>query len=206
MLVTTLNKIKKYDSREVGWETLLIYLKKTKADDDPLAFLTILESNGFYDATWCMRSAPEYEKEWRLFAVWCARQVQHIMTDERSISALDIAEKYTNGEATKDELNAACDAACDAACAAVSSSASASAMAAACSAAMTAARSVARNAACDAAMTAAMAAARDAARSVARDAASDAACDAACDAAWDAACAEARDAQKEQFIKIISGE
>ena len=72
MFVTTLNKIRECDPCPYGWETLLEYLKKTKADDEELPFLTILESNGFDDALWCMRAAPEYEKEWRLFAVWCA--------------------------------------------------------------------------------------------------------------------------------------
>ena len=47
----------------------------------------------------------------RLFAVWCARQVQHLMTDPRSVAALDAAERFANGEATADELAAARDAA-----------------------------------------------------------------------------------------------
>ena len=47
----------------------------------------------------------------RLFAVWCARQVQHLMTDPRSISALDVAERFSNGLATKVELAAAWSAA-----------------------------------------------------------------------------------------------
>jgi hypothetical protein len=46
-------------------------------------------------------------KTLRLFAVWCARQVQHLMTDERSIAALEVAERYANGKATDDELAAA---------------------------------------------------------------------------------------------------
>lgn len=47
----------------------------------------------------------------RLFAVWCARQVQHLMKDQRSIDALDVAERFANGLATKEELDAAGDAA-----------------------------------------------------------------------------------------------
>jgi len=190
MLVTTLNNIKEHDPCGGGWKTLLKNLGKTKADDEELSFLTILESNGFDDALWCARSAPEYSKEWRLFAVWCARQVQHLITDERSISALDIADKYTNGEATKDELNAAMAAACAAASAAESASESASAMAAA--------RSAARGVAMAAAWDSAMAAARSAARGVAMAS--------AWDSAMAAAMAAARDAQKEQFIKVIIGE
>jgi len=81
MLVTTLNEIKKHDPCEGGWKTLLKYLGKTKADDEELTFLTILESNGFDDALWCARSEPKYSSEWRIFAQWCIEQVRHI-TDE----------------------------------------------------------------------------------------------------------------------------
>lgn len=52
----------------------------------------------------------------RLFAVRCARRVQHLMTaDPRSLAALDVAERHTKGEATDAELAAAGDAATDAA-------------------------------------------------------------------------------------------
>ena len=41
-----------------------------------------------------------------MFAAWCARQVQHLMTDKRSLDALDVAERYANGLATDEELAA----------------------------------------------------------------------------------------------------
>jgi len=47
------------------------------------------------------------DQELRLFAVWCARQVQHLMSDPRSIAALDVAERHANGNATHAELAAA---------------------------------------------------------------------------------------------------
>jgi hypothetical protein len=58
------------------------------------------------------------DREWRLFAVWSARQVQHLMADARSLAALGVAERYANGEAKDEELAAARDAARDAAWAA----------------------------------------------------------------------------------------
>jgi len=111
----------------------------------------------------------------RLFAVFCARSVEHLLTDQRSRDAIDVAERFAKGEATAEELSAASDAARDAAS----------------DAARDAARSAARDAA-RAARDAASDAARDAARSAARDAASDAA-RAASDAARDAALSKQAD-------------
>ena len=111
---TTLNKIRANGPCANGWEKLLKNLGKTRADDEPLALTTILESNGLDDALWCLRAVDGHEREMRLFAVECARSVQHLMTDKRSLDAIDVAERFANGKATQQELNAARDAARDA--------------------------------------------------------------------------------------------
>jgi hypothetical protein len=108
---TTLNKIRKNQPCTDGWEKLLRTLEKTKADDEPLSLLTVLDSNGLDDALWCLRAVDGHEKEMRLYAVWCARQVQHLMRDNRSLDAIDVAERFANGYATLFELDAAWDAA-----------------------------------------------------------------------------------------------
>lgn len=108
---TTLNAIRAHGPCANGWQTLLAHLGKTKPDDEPLHLLTILDSNGVDDALWCLRAMPEHDRHWRLYAVWCARQVQHLMTDPRSIAALDVAERHARGDATDAELDAAMDAA-----------------------------------------------------------------------------------------------
>ena len=62
----------------------------------------------------------------RLFAIWCARHTPigdgrvtgDLLTDPRSIAALETAERYAAGGATAEELVAAHDAAYDAAYAA----------------------------------------------------------------------------------------
>jgi membrane protein involved in colicin uptake len=55
------------------------------------------------------------EKDLRLFAVWCAREALKLVEnpDKRSIEACNVAERYANGEATKEEIWAANDAAHD---------------------------------------------------------------------------------------------
>ena len=97
------------------------------------------------------------------FALWSAKQVEHLMTDPRSIAALRAKELWIEGRLTDEELAAASAAARDAA------------------------RDAASAAAWDAASAAARAAARDAAWAAAWDAARDAASAAARDAAWAAA-------------------
>ena len=60
------------------------------------------------------RSIPDTEESLRKLTgtkVKCARLVQHLMKDERSIDALDVGERFANGTATREELNAAAAAA-----------------------------------------------------------------------------------------------
>ena len=91
------------------------------------------------------------DKELRLFACFCARQNWHLLTDERSRNAIEVAERFANGNATKGELKAAyaaADAAFDAVAAAFD------AVAAAYAAYADAAYDAARAAAADAAYAA----------------------------------------------------
>jgi len=108
---TTLNKIRAHAPCSDGWKKLLKHLGKTEADDEPLNIKTILELNGLDDAIWCLQAVEGKDKEIRLFAVWCARQVQHLMTDQRSLDALEAAERFANGLASEEELRVARDAA-----------------------------------------------------------------------------------------------
>lgn len=127
---TTLNEIRKHNPCAYGWQQLLTYLGKTKADDEPLSIATIIDSNGLEDALWCLRAVEGYDRETRLYAVWCAKQVQHLLTDQRSLDALAVVERYALGKATEDELKAASGAARDAARAAYWAAAEAAAWAA----------------------------------------------------------------------------
>jgi hypothetical protein len=157
VIYTTLNRIREHSPCANGWTKLLAHLGKDKADDEPLPLLTVLDSNGLDDALWCLRAEPQHSRLWRLFAVRCARSVQHLMTDPRSIAALDVAERHAHGLATDAELAAAgaaaWAAAWDAARAAAGAAAWAAAWAAAQAAAWAAAWDAARAAAWGAAST-----------------------------------------------------
>lgn len=111
MLYTTLNKIRNKYPCESGWEQLLKHLGKTKADDEQLSFKTILESNGLDDAIWCLKSVEGHDREIRLFALACARRVEHLDRTGQAKKTNDIAERFANGLCTIDELNEASDSA-----------------------------------------------------------------------------------------------
>ena len=113
--LTTLNKIREHAPCADGWIKLLRHLGKTQPDDEPLALATILDSNGIEDALWCLRAVSGWDREMRLYAVWCARQVQHLMADPRSLTALDVVERYARTTTPDIELAAARAAAWDAA-------------------------------------------------------------------------------------------
>jgi hypothetical protein len=201
MITTTLNRIRDHHPCASGWAKLLAGLGKTQADDEPLPYADILRINGLADALWACRCEPDRAREWRLFAVACARQVQHLMTDERSIAALDVAERFANGEATADELAVARRAAY-AAYAAYADAADAAYAAADAAAYAAAAADAAAYAAADAAYAAVAAA--DAAAYAAADAAAVAAADAAYAAAYAAADAAACDWQAAEFLRVVA--
>ena len=111
-----------YDPKDIGImpdysapipEFIEVYRDKVKSQKD---IMWVLCRNDFMT-----------DRELRLFAVWSARQVQHLINDERSINVLDVAEKYANGLVTNEELSAARSAARSAAQSAWSAAESAAA-------------------------------------------------------------------------------
>lgn len=106
-LTTNLNRIRSHDPCRIGWKKLLAGLGKTEADDEPLSYAKIVEAHSFDAGLLASHVEPRYAKKWRLFAIWCARQVEHLMTDPRSKAALVVAERFANGDATQKELFAA---------------------------------------------------------------------------------------------------
>ncbi len=134
ILTTTLAQLRKAEACVGGYNKLVrtlqgkpftsedeereTHLRFTHKDEIPLEL--ILESNGLDDALWALRASNCSERDARLLAVAFARDVEHLMP-EASRSALDVAERFANGQATAQELaeaRSAAGAACDAAYAA----------------------------------------------------------------------------------------
>ncbi len=153
-ITITLQKIRDNSPCRSGWAQVLRAHEHLGMDVEfPLA--SVLDSNtDVLDTVWCMQCLPEYENLWRKFAVWCAAQVEQLLTDERSRNAIRVAWKHSCGLATDEELAAAEAAARAAAWDAAEAAARAAAEAAAWGAARDAARSAAWDAAWDAARAA----------------------------------------------------
>jgi len=185
---TTLNDIRAASPCKDGWEKLLSHLGKTKADDEPLPLLTILDSNGLDDALWVLSNAmqPEHDRLSRHFQAWCTEPVLHLFEEKRAGDTRVRAQiaMLRNDAATPDERAAA--------------------RSAASAAALDAASAAAWAAALDAARSAAWAAAQDDASDAAWAAASAAAWAVAQDDAWAAARDAARSAQEQQLRKMLT--
>jgi hypothetical protein len=198
ILTTTLKQLRKAGACYGGYNKVVRSLQNlpfTEKDNDSCSYirfahkeeiniLDILESNGVDDCLWALcATTQKCDKVARLMAVKFVREVQYLITDPSSLNALDVAERFANGEATEEELAVAWAAARDVA--------------------WDAARDAARDVARDVAWAAAGDAARDAAWAAAGDAARDAAWAAAGDAARDVAWGAARDAAKAKQAEII---
>jgi len=79
---TTLARIRAASPCKDVWEKLLAHLGKTKADDEPLSLLTVLDSNGLDDALWVLSFAMPDNRLARHFQAWCAEQVLHLFEAE----------------------------------------------------------------------------------------------------------------------------
>lgn len=75
-------------------------IKAWNACQNPAWMLWALDRLGVFD-----------EKNSRLFSCWCVRQVWHLLTDDRSKRAVEVAERFANGDETFEALSAAWSAA-----------------------------------------------------------------------------------------------
>lgn len=102
-MYTTLNKLRNHSPCGTGWHKLLSHLKKTQADDEPLSYLTILDSNGTKDVLWCL-SVEEREREFNLYTAWCMSEMRELTDRSDLVTAIEAAQRFVNGSITVDEL------------------------------------------------------------------------------------------------------
>ena len=107
IIYTTLKQIRSHSPCEDGYKKLVKSLGGVSkyGKDTPVTFLQIYESNGYDDTLWCMRAVDEkWHPLWHHFACDCADDVRHLMTDERSKKAIDVARLHADGLVSDDEL------------------------------------------------------------------------------------------------------
>lgn len=101
---TTLNELRANFLCTHDWYKLMRFLGKTQSDDEELKILDILDANGLSDALHCLRIIKGEDRIIRLYAVWCARQMQPLCDDPGLKIAIDAAELYANGVISETEL------------------------------------------------------------------------------------------------------
>ena len=105
-------------------------LKKLNACEDAIKYVRNQKSpeeawNNCSRGDWMLWLARRLDVDNRLLTLakaTCANQVRSLMTDQRSLDALDACFRYANGELTREELNTFTSAASDAADAAYAAS------------------------------------------------------------------------------------
>lgn len=84
VLTTSLQRLKDADACANRYGHLLKALGKTKADDEPLNLLTIIEKNGIADAIWALVTTTQNcDTIARLFAADCAEAVLYLFERDR---------------------------------------------------------------------------------------------------------------------------
>ena len=115
-LVTTLQMIKSFNPNSRTWSKLLQNLGekvKTPNLETEVDLKSILNILGLDDAMLLSRCFPELATQIKWYSLRCAERVRNLMKNECSTKAIDVTKQYLNGEATREELNAASNAAWD---------------------------------------------------------------------------------------------
>ena len=103
IIYTTLKQIRAHSPCEDGYKKLCKYLGGIEkyGEDTPVTFKQIYDSNGYDDTLWCLRTVDEkWFPLWRHFACDAADDVRHLMIDDRSLNAIDVARRFADGLAT----------------------------------------------------------------------------------------------------------
>lgn len=104
-VMITLRQIRNAHPCEDGWVKVLSANGGSKANlDAEFELASIIDSNGVDDCILALQCKPEYQHIYRKFAVVCADEVSHLMADDRSTTALEVAWNHSCGEATNEQL------------------------------------------------------------------------------------------------------
>jgi hypothetical protein len=111
--LTSLNRLRECNPCTRGWKRLLVYLGKTCSDNEPLEAGTILDACGIADAIWSLRAMSNVtDVDFRMFAVWCARQTTQVLTTGPSFALIELINDSCGVNAlelSQDKLDAATD-------------------------------------------------------------------------------------------------
>lgn len=88
---TTLNKIQQHSPCVEGWNRLLKSLNKTQADDEPIEFKHVIDTQWFSDAVWCLRTIDSIEPSIVSFISFCQDQCTELGVDVEEMVEYDLS-------------------------------------------------------------------------------------------------------------------
>ena len=111
-MTTTFARLKQARACASGYRTLAKHLVSVEeyGEDKEINLLTILDSNGLYDALWCLRATvQDCDREKRLIACEFAESVLHIFeskypNDNRPRKTIQSAKQFANGGISMEEM------------------------------------------------------------------------------------------------------
>jgi hypothetical protein len=106
---TTLDEIRKWSPCINGWTKLLANLGKQRADHEPLAIATILESNGLADAVWCLRAVQGHQSVIAQLAVDFAKLANTFVGSGRAAVVIDSLEQRIDDSNYRSKLHKLAD-------------------------------------------------------------------------------------------------
>jgi len=91
-----------------SWDKLVEFMStpqyKNVSYITPMPLRLGLTSHSVYEVLWCLPLVPSHAREKRLYSVWLAKKIRHLLRDRRSLDALAVAERFANGEVGVGEL------------------------------------------------------------------------------------------------------
>lgn len=103
-VMITLNKLLESQPSIDGWEKVL-KAHKHLGMNTQFPLCNVLDCSGLHGALKCFEALPEHIEILKRFALWCVQDISYLMMDDsKDIEVLEVAERYLDGNATRDEL------------------------------------------------------------------------------------------------------
>lgn len=105
-IVATLDEIRHYKPCANSWRAMLRHKGKIRPDKEIFPVSDVLDACGQNEALWCIDMIG-YKPLVRHYVADCCERIAHLLTDPRSLNAIQAARRYASGQSDRTELSRA---------------------------------------------------------------------------------------------------